>query len=107
MAYFSEKGDSPKAWEEAPAQAYDEDAYEEEFLDEYDEDDYDYDDYLTEEEYQDARRFRFRMAAGLLDFLLVVVGMVVILLLAALLVNMITWLQGDIDQMFTLLQRNL
>ena len=61
----------------------------------------------SEAEFRENRRYRFRMAAGLIDFLSVVAGAVVILLMGALLVNMITWLQSDFDQMFTLLRRNL
>ena len=74
-------------------------------LDAFDDDDLTY--YMTEAERREARRFRFQMAAGLFDFLSVIAGTVVILLLIALLINLITWLQADIDQTFTLLQRNL
>ena len=96
MAYFKQ-GSRQEEWTDDNA-LYD-DEYEDD--EEYDED------YLTEEEQNDLRRYRFRMAAGLLDFLSVVAGAVVILLLVALLVNIVTWLQADIDQMFTLLKRNL
>ena len=97
MAYFKQ-GSRQEEWTDDDA-LYDDDEYEDDA--EYDED------YLTEEEQNDLRRYRFRMAAGLLDFLSVVAGAVVILLLVALLVNIVTWLQADIDQMFTLLKRNL
>lgn len=97
MAYFKQ-GSRQEEWTDDDA-LYDDDEYEDD--EEYDED------YLTEEEQNDLRRYRFRMAAGLLDFLSVVAGTVVILLLVALLVNIVTWLQADIDQMFTLLKRNL
>ena len=97
MAYFKQ-GSRHEEWTDDDA-LYDDDEYEDD--EEYDED------YLTEEEQNDLRRYRFRMAAGLLDFLSVVAGAVVILLLVALLVNIVTWLQADIDQMFTLLKRNL
>ena len=97
MAYFKQ-GSRQEEWTDDDA-LYDDDEYEDD--EEYDED------YLTEEEQNDLRRYRFRMAAGLLDFLSVVAGAVVILLLVALLVNIVTWLQADIDQMFTLLKRNL
>ena len=97
MAYFKQ-GSRQEEWTDDDA-LYDDDEYEDD--EEYDED------CLTEEEQNDLRRYRFRMAAGLLDFLSVVAGTVVILLLVALLVNIVTWLQADIDQMFTLLKRNL
>ena len=97
MAYFKQ-GSRQEEWTDDDA-LYDDDEYEDD--EEYDED------YLTEEEQNDLRRYRFRMAAGLLDFLSVVAGAVVILLLVALLVNIVTWLQADMDQMFTLLKRNL
>ena len=87
MAYFKQ-GSRQEEWTDDNA------LYDDEYEDneEYDED------YLTEEEQNDLRRYRFRMAAGLLDFLSVVAGAVVILLLVALLVNIVTWLQADIDQ---------
>ena len=99
MAYFKQNG-RQSSWSEEQDERYDDD------YDEYD-DEYDDDDYLTDEEMSELRRHRFRMAAGLVDFLSVIAGTVAILLLVALLVNLITWLQGDMDQMFTLLQRNL
>ena len=66
----------------------------------------DYDEPLTREERRYARRQRFRMMAGLLDFLGVIAGMVVILVLVALLVSLVTWLQSDMYQTFTLLTTN-
>lgn len=106
MAYFRQhnKEQEQRPWDNDPA-SYDE-AYDDEYDDDYDDDD-ELDAYLTEEEFQENRRYRFRMAAGLFDFLSVVAGAVVILVMAALLVNIITWLQADFDQMFTLLRRNL
>lgn len=99
MAYFRQNS-RQSSWSEQNDDSYDDD------YDEFDDEEYD-DEYLTEEEWNDLRRHRFRMAAGLFDFLGVVAGTVVILLLVALLVNIVTWLQADMDQMFTLLQRNL
>lgn len=96
MAYFRQNS-RQGSWAQQEDDSYDDD------YEEFDDDD----EYLTEEEWSDLRQHRFRMAAGLLDFLGVVAGTVVILLLVALLVNIITWLQADMDQMFTLLQRNL
>ena len=99
MAYFRQNS-RQNNWPEENDDSYDDE------YDDYDDEEYDDDDYLTEEELNDLRRHRFRMAAGLMDFLSVIAGAVVILLLVALLVNIVTWLQGDMDQMFTLLQRN-
>ena len=72
MAYFKQ-GSRQEEWTEDDDALYD-DEYEDD--EEYDED------YLTEEEQNDLRRYRFRMAAGLLDFLSVIAGTVVILPLA-------------------------
>ena len=107
MAYFRQKNDAQdeRAWADDPA-AYDE-AYDDDYDDYDDEFDDELEEYLTEAEFRENRRYRFRMAAGLIDFLSVVAGAVVILIMGALLVNMITWLQSDFDQMFTLLRRNL
>ncbi len=53
------------------------------------------------------RAGRLRVAAGVMDFLSVIAGMAVVLVLAALLISLTNWLTGDIKQMFTLLQRRL
>ena len=90
MAYFRQNS-RQGSWAQQEDDSYDDD------YEEFDDDD----EYLTEEEWSDLRQHRFRVAAGLLDFLGVVAGTVVILLLVALLVNIITWLQADMDQMFT------
>ena len=50
---------------------------------------------------------RLRVAAGVADFLSVIAGMVVVLVLIALLVSLINWLVSDAGQMFALLQRRL
>ena len=99
MAYFQNNQQR-----EAQEAAWSDDLYDDD-LDALDEDALE--DYMTEEERREMRRFRFQMAAGLMDFLSVIAGTVVILLLIALLINLVTWLQADIDQTFTLLQRNL
>ena len=99
MAYFRQNS-RQGSWT-----AQNDDRFDDEY-DEFDDEEYD-DEYLTEEEWNDLRRHRFRVAAGLFDFLGVVAGTVVVLLLVALLVNIVTWLQADMDQMFTLLKRNL
>ncbi len=51
------------------------------------------------------RRRRWKIAAGVGDFLGVILGVIAVLVLAALLVSLVTWLQGDLDQTFTLLRR--
>ncbi|MBE5803197.1 MAG: hypothetical protein E7316_01625 [Clostridiales bacterium] len=63
--------------------------------------------YLTEEERREARQMKWKMLAGVGDFIGVLAGTVVILLLVALLINLITWVQSDISQSFTLWQTKL
>lgn len=50
---------------------------------------------------------RLRVAAGVMDFLSVIGGMVVVLLLIAALISLINWLVGDVNQMFAILQRRI
>ena len=78
------------------------------------EDDYDSDyeddiDFLEEDpaERQLIHAGRLRVAAGVMDFLSVIAGMAVVLVLVALLISLINWLVGDISQMFAILQRRL
>ena len=80
------------------------------------EDDFDYDN-----EYEDDVDFmesdpeeqhllhvgRLRVAAGVMDFLSVIAGMVVVLVFVAMLIYLINWLVGDIGSMFVLLQRRI
>ena len=74
---------------------------------EYDTDELYYDEYFTEEERREAKQMKWRMLAGVGDFFSVLAGAVVILLLVALLISLITWVQGDISQSFTLWQNKL
>lgn len=74
------------------------------YEDGYDED-YPDDEPLTPEEKKMLRKGRFRVAAGIFDFFSVIAGTVVILIFIALLVSLITWLQSDFDQTFTLITR--
>lgn len=74
---------------------------------EYDTDELYYDEYFTEEERLEARRMKWRMLAGVGDFFGVLAGTVAILLLVALLISLITWVQADISQSFTLWQTKL
>lgn len=94
-------------WMQEPQDDYDDDSPEEdEFpLPPDEDDDYDLDDELTDEERREMRKGRFRVAAGVFDFFSVIAGTVVVLLLIALLVSLVTWLQADIDQTFTLMTR--
>ena len=86
-------------WEDAPQDGYDdlEEGY-------YDPEN---DALLDEEERAEARRSRWRMLAGVGDFFSVIAGTVVILLLTALLISLITWVQADISQTFVLLQTKM
>ena len=112
MAYF--KDDPQDVQEEAyqPVfqQRVEDDYIEDEYYDEdgeYYTDEMYYDDFLTEEERREARQMRWKLLAGIGDFLGVLAGAVVILLLVALLISLITWVQGDISQSFTLWQTKL
>lgn len=86
--------------------------FEPEQVDEPYEGDVDYVDYsqtgFEEEEYSDYSEelddtHRFRVALNVFDLISVIAGLAVILLLVAILVSLITWLEGDIAQSFTLL----
>lgn len=72
----------------------------------FDTDDY-FDDYLDEIEQQEEKQARWRTLAGVGDFFAVIAGAAVILVLVALLVSLITWVQADISQSFTLWQTKL
>jgi len=63
---------------------------------------------FEEEEYSDYSEelddtHRFRVAMNVFDLISVLAGLAVILVLVAILVSLITWLEGDITQSFTLL----
>lgn len=62
------------------------------------------DDYLDEQERWEARQTRWKVLAGAGDVLAVLAGAVVILLLIALLISLLTWVQADMSQSFTLWQ---
>ena len=57
-----------------------------------------------EEELALNRRDRWKLAAGVVDFFGVIVGMLVILLLVALIISLVNWVWDDMTQSFTLLQ---
>jgi len=50
------------------------------------------------------RRDRFKVAAGMMNFLSVVLGVVSILVLAALLISLLSWLGQDISSTFSILR---
>ena len=50
------------------------------------------------------RRDRLRLLAGVSDFLLVILGTLLVLALVALVVTLILWVQGDITERFPVLQ---
>lgn len=67
---------------------------------------------FEDEEYSDFSEelddtHRFHVAMNVFDLISVLVGLAVILLLVAILVSLLTWLQGDITQSFTLLTSQL
>lgn len=73
---------------------------------------YEYDDDIDyyEDDPQERRAAhlgRMRVAAGVMDFLGVVAGMVVALVLVALLISLVSWLMTDMSQTFTVLQHRL
>ena len=74
-----------------------------------DADDYEYEeeDELSEEERVLAQRDHWRVLAGIGDFLAIVVGTAVILVLIALLVSLVNWVHADISQSFTLWQTKI
>ncbi len=81
------------------------------YQDDYD-NDYDYEDEVDflEDDPEEKRLLhvgRIRVAAGVMDFLSVIAGMAVVLVMVAALISLINFLVGDISQMFTLLQRRI
>lgn len=76
----------------------------------YDEyDPYDDPDFIDEEleDEELGRQGRLRVAAGVMDFLGVIAGMVVVLVMVALLVTLINWLISDMSNTFTLIQKKI
>lgn len=107
MAYFN---NDPQDLQEDEYQPVFQQSVEDDYLDdengEYIDEMY-YDDFLDEEERREARQLKWKMLAGIGDFLGVLAGTVVILLLVALLISLITWVQADMSQSFTLWQTKL
>ena len=86
-------------------ESYDDQDYEDEYT--YDEDDMTYDDYMDFMTEEERRRDKWRVFSGLADFIGVIVGAVTVLLLIALLVSLMNWVQADISQSFTLWQTKM
>ena len=110
MAYFN---NDPQTLEDEDYQPVFQQPVEDDY-DDYDEGDKEYytdevyyDDYLTEEERIALKQSKWRMLAGVGDFFGVLAGTVVILILIALLISLITWVQADISQSFTLWQTKI
>lgn len=110
MAYFN---NDPQTLEDEDYQPVFQQPVEDDY-DDYDEGDEEYytdevyyDDYLTEEERIALKQSKWRMLAGVGDFFGVLAGTVAILVLIALLISLITWVQADISQSFTLWQTKL
>ena len=107
MAYFN---NDPQDLQEDEYQPVFQQPVEDDYLDDEDGEYIDemyYDDFLDEEERREARQLKWKMLAGIGDFLGVLAGTVVILLLVALLISLITWVQADMSQSFTLWQTKL
>lgn len=65
------------------------------------------DDYFDDQERREVQQMRWKMLAGAGDVLAVLAGTVVILVLIALLISLLTWVQADMSQSFTLWQTKL
>lgn len=60
-----------------------------------------------EDEEAERRRDTYRIVAGLMDFLGVVLGAVVVLMLLTVLLNLLNWVFADLQQTFNLWQPRL
>lgn len=114
MAYFNnrdhrqpEEDYQPVFQQQAEDDGMNDDYLDDGIYDTFDDDDDAADDYFDEEDQQLDRQGKWRVLAGLGDFLGVLAGTVVILVLIALLVSLIHWVQSDISQSFTLWQTKM
>lgn len=65
----------------------------------------DHNDYFQRKEWErQEKRDHFKVAAGVMNFLGVVLGVVSILVLAALLFSLLSWLRQDIASNFTIMR---
>ena len=62
------------------------------------------DERLQREWEKEERRDHYRVATGVMEFLGVVLGVVSILVLAALLMSLLTWLAQDVNSTFAILR---
>ncbi len=62
------------------------------------------DERLQREWEKEERRDHYRVAAGVMEFLGVVLGVVSILVLVALLMSLLTWLAQDVNSTFAILR---
>ncbi len=65
------------------------------------------DDFLLLEEERQSRRDQMRFAARMSDFVGVMIGLFVILLAVLLILSLVSWLQRDISNTFTLLNTRI
>ena len=63
--------------------------------------------FAREEEERQSRKDQLRFAAGMSDFVGVVVGFVVILIMVLLIFSLVSWLRRDISDTFTLLNTRM
>lgn len=63
-------------------------------------------DLLTDEELAELKRSHWQLVSGLGDFVGIILGTAVILVLVTLLVSLINWLVNDMNQSFILLQKH-
>lgn len=105
MAYFN--NDPQDVQDEDYQPAFQQPVYDDD--DQFYEEDYEpyEDDYLDEQERREVQQMRWKMLAGAGDVLAVLAGAVVILVLIALLISLLTWVQADMSQSFTLWQTKL
>lgn len=74
--------------------------------------DYSYDEYEEYDEQNDEEvsigtQGRMKVAAGVMDFLMLIVGLVVILLTVTLLVSLINWVISDLSRSFFVIQTQM
>ncbi len=95
----------PKRYEEEE-EYFPEDEYEDEYEDEEDydlEEDDDFEDELPPEERKLRKAGRFKIAAGLFDFLAVIAGLAVTLVFVALILTLVNWVISDLGNTFNFL----
>jgi hypothetical protein len=63
--------------------------------------------FAREEEERQSRKDQLRFAAGMSDFVGVVVGFFVILIMVLLIFSLVSWLRRDISDTFTLLNTRM